>query len=251
MVDGEEGSGKSVFGMQLAKALDPDFDMSRLCFTADEFTKAIIRAKKGQCVVYDEAFTGLSARGSLTEVNRLLVSLMMEMRQKNLFVIIVMPTFFLLDKYVALWRAKGLFHVYTKQGKRGFWMYFNRQKKKELYLTGRKLYEYSRPRSSFRGRFFDQYTVDESEYRKRKQDALNKKSRVTRSHTYMEQRNILLYLLNKKYDIPQKEISHGMQKAGNSLSQNSISESIAHIEGEIKFKQMQDAVRNESAAKTP
>jgi len=107
IVDGVEGCGKSVFALQLAKILDPTFNLSRVCMTPQEFTRAILKAGKGQCVVFDEAFTGLSSRASLTEINRLIVSLMMEMRQKNLFVIIVMPTIFLLDRYVAIFRARG------------------------------------------------------------------------------------------------------------------------------------------------
>src|SRR3990167_1240677 len=83
VVDGAEGAGKSVFAQQIAKLVDPTFDTSRMCMTPQEFTTAILKAKKGQAVIFDEAFTGLSSRQSLAEVNRLIVSLMMEMRQKN------------------------------------------------------------------------------------------------------------------------------------------------------------------------
>jgi len=207
IIDGEERAGKSVFAMQLAKKLDPKFNLSRVCFDAEEFTKAVIKAKKGQCIIYDEAFTGLSSRGSLSEVNRLLVSLMMEMGQKNLFIIIVMPTFFLLDKYVAIWRARGLFHIYTKRGKRGYWLFFNRKTKKLLYLLGKKLYDYSKPKSNFRGRFYDQYVINEEEYRAKKGGAMNRKSRVTKAVKYMNQRNNLFYMLYDKFKINQTRIS--------------------------------------------
>jgi len=207
IIDGEERAGKSVFAMQLAKKLDPNFCLDRVCFDAEEFTKAVIKAKKGQCIIYDEAFTGLSSRGSLSEVNRLLVSLMMEMGQKNLFIIIVMPTFFLLDKYVAIWRARGLFHVYTKGGKRGYWLFFNRKTKKLLYLLGKKLYDYSKPKSNFRGRFYDQYVINEKEYREKKGGAMNRKSRVTKAVKYMNQRNNLFWMLYDKYKVNQTNIS--------------------------------------------
>jgi len=207
IIDGEERSGKSVFAMQLAKKLDPNFNLSRVCFDAEEFTKAVIKAKKGQCIIYDEAFTGLSSRGSLSEVNRLLVSLMMEMGQKNLFIIIVMPTFFLLDKYVAIWRARGLFHIYTKKGKRGFWLFFNRKTKKLLYLLGKKLYDYSKPKSNFRGRFYDQYVINEKEYRAKKGGAMNRKSRVTKAVKFMNQRNNLFWMLYDRFKINQTKIA--------------------------------------------
>ena len=233
VIDGEEGSGKSVFAQQLAKRFDSTFNLSRMAFTPDEFVKCILRAKKGQCVIFDEAFTGLSSRGSLSEVNRLLVSLMMEMRQKNLFVIIVMPTYFLLDKYVALWRARGLFHVYTKRGKRGYWMHFNKKQKKLLYLLGKKLYDYSKPRSSFKGRFYDRYTVDEPKYRELKKLAMNKKSRLTRAQVYMEQRNSLFWLLSKEYKLNNTNIARVCGKYGFKIARNTISEILMQKQKDI------------------
>lgn len=211
IVDGSEGSGKSTFAQQIAKVLDPTFCIERMCMTPTEFTKAILKANKGQCVIFDEAFTGLSSRASLTEINKLLVSLMMEMRQKNLIVIIVMPTIFLLDKYVALFRSRGLFHVYLKNGRRGQWIYFNNKKKKLLYLLGKKLYDYSKPRSGFRGRFLDQYTVNEEKYREKKRNALMNKSRGTKAETYKDQRDTLFWILYKKLKINYSKISRMCQ----------------------------------------
>lgn len=227
IVDGGEGAGKSVFAMQLAKVLDPSFCLERVCMIPEEFTKAVIRAKKGECIVFDEAFTGLSSRSSLSEINRLIVSLCMEMRQKNLFIIVVMPTIFMLDRYVALFRAKGLFHIYTKDGKRGRWVYFNNKSKKLLYILGKKLFSYAKPKSKFRGRFSNQYTINEQAYRDKKKEALNKKSRGTRTETYKFQRDILLYLMNKKYNVTQFQIALDCKKVGGfTLKQSTISEII-------------------------
>ncbi len=129
-VDGREGAGKSWFAFQLGKAVDPTLGISRVVFSPDDFRAAILRAKKGQCIIYDEAFTGYSSRSSLSPVNRVLVSLAMQMRQKNLFIIIVLPTIFLLDKYMAMFRTKGLFHVYESDGRRGYFRFYNSRVKK-------------------------------------------------------------------------------------------------------------------------
>ena len=246
IVDGEEGSGKSVFALQIAKVLDPEFSLDRECFSAEEFVKAIVKSKKGQCVIYDEAFTGLSSRGSLSEINRLLVSLMMEMRQKNLFVIIVMPTFFLLDKYVALWRAKGLFHVYTKRGKRGRWCFFNKKKKKLLYLQGKKLYSYNIPRTSFRGRFYDQYTINEQGYRKKKGNALQNKSRVTRAKEYMNQRNTLFWILKRELKLTQVQTAEYCKKWGYSIDRSTISDALASKQKEFMEKSLIKRIKEEA-----
>lgn len=224
VVDGGEGTGKSQFSMGLCKLVDPTFNLDRVCMTPNEFTKAIVNAKPRQAVLFDEGFTGLSSRQSLSEINRLIVSLIMEMRQKNLFVVIAMPTIFLLDRYVALFRARGLFHIYTKDGRRGRWVYFNNKSKKLLYIYGKKLFNYSKPKSRFRGRFTDHYVVNEMEYRKKKADALMKKSRQTKTEIFKHHRDLLFYILDRKLKIDQIRISNLCKKVGWNISRNAISE---------------------------
>jgi hypothetical protein len=181
LVDGTEGGGKSVLAQQGAYEVDPSFHISRIAFTPEEFKTAILNANKYQAVIYDEAYTGLSSRGTMSDINKTLVSMLAEIRQKNLFVFIVMPTFFDLDKYAAIWRSRGLLHVYTDKGYgRGYFSYYNKDRKKNLYILGKKFYDYKKPRPNFRGRFTSYYTVDETEYRARKLKALgNHKERGT------------------------------------------------------------------------
>ena len=224
IVDGGEGTGKSVFAFQLARVLDSNFNLDKIAMTPNEFTKAVLKAKKGECIVFDEGFTGLSSRASLTEINRVMVGLMMEMRQKNLFIIVVMPTIFLLDRYVALFRAKGLFHIYLKNGKRGRWIYFNNKKKKLLYIYGKKLISYSKPRSKLRGRFYDQYTINEKEYRLKKHKALMGKSRGTRAETFKAQRDKLLFIMRERLGLNTIKISNLLKIEGVSLARNTITE---------------------------
>lgn len=174
VIDGLEGSGKTTHGLQIGKFIDPSLNLDRVTLTADEFRSAIIHASPGQCVIYDEAFTGLSSRSALSEMNRLLVSLMMQMRQKNLFVIIILPSYFLLDKYVALFRAKSLIHVYELRGIRGYFAAYNIRLKRLLYLKGLKTYDYSQVRTNFRGRFYGKFALGpeiEQKYLKKKAQA--------------------------------------------------------------------------------
>jgi len=232
LIDGPEGSGKSVLGQQIGIIIDPTLTIDRICMTPIEFREAVLKAKKGNVIIYDEAFTGLSSRGSLTEVNKMLVELMMEMRQKNLFVIIVMPTFFMLDKYVALFRAKGLFHVYLKNGARGRWVYFNKKSIKLLYLFGKKLYSYKEPKSNARGRFMDGYAVNEEEYRKKKKESLMKKVRATKSEEYKNQRDICVSILYKELGITQTELADLLNENGWKIKQNTLSEIIKAVRTE-------------------
>ncbi len=172
MVDGYEGTGKSVFAQQVAYYCDQTFDIDSIPFTPSQFKKAVMGAKEYQAIVYDEAYTGLSSRATMTMINRSLVSMLAEIRQKKLFIIIVMPTFFDLDKYPALWRARALFHVYSHGFKRGYFLCFDMDRKKDLYILGKKFYNYSKPRCNFRGRFTNHYTVKKEEYLAKKKVSL-------------------------------------------------------------------------------
>ena len=150
VIDGEEGSGKSVLAMQLAKELDPSFTIENVVFNSDQFLERVRNVKRFSCVLLDEAYSAANSRATLTEVNRSMVGVATEMRQQNLFVLIVLPTFFDLDKYFALWRCRCLIHVYfRKDGSRGSYLIFPRNKKKLLYLNGKKTYNYSKPKSPY------------------------------------------------------------------------------------------------------
>lgn len=175
ITDGRERAGKSLFTLQQAKYLDPTFDLSRVCFTPEEFLFQIRNAPAGSVIVFDEAFRGLSSKSSQSRVNKTIVQAMMEMGQKNLIVFIVLPTFFLLEMYAAVLRANVLFHIYKdKSGRRRFRIY-NYKKKSWLYKIGkRKGFDYSFPRISRKhtGRFYGVFPIDEASYRKKKLDSL-------------------------------------------------------------------------------
>ena len=178
VIDGAEGSGKSTFALQIGRYIDPSLDLSRVCFDGESFQKAIINSNKGQCVIFDEAFVGLSSRSAVSRMNNTIVSMMMQMRQKNLFVIIVLPSFFLLDKYVAMWRCKYLLHVYERKLRRGYFIGFTEKKKKGLYLLGKKGFSYKSSYSKAKGRFYGKFAIGEKEveeeYRTKKAKAFER-----------------------------------------------------------------------------
>ena len=171
--DGAEGAGKSTKAIQDAYYCDPTLTVDRITFTPFAFRDAILAATQYQAVVYDEAYSGLSSRGAMSLVNKSLVSMLTEIRQKNLFVFIVLPCYFDLDKYVALWRSRLLIHVYTAKGfKRGYFSFYNTERKKEMYMLGKKLYEYNKGKPNFKGRFTKYFPLDIDQYKKLKAKAL-------------------------------------------------------------------------------
>lgn len=176
-IDGPEGSGKSTLAIQCAYYCDPTLDLNRIVFTPDEFKAAILSAKPYASVVYDEAYTGLSSRAAMSKINRVLVAMLAEIRQKNLFVWIVMPTFFDLDRYAALWRTRGLIHVYTGDDfRRGLFAFYNADKKKDLYINGKKFYSYYTPKPNFTGTFGPFLPIDKTGYDEKKRLALEGRS---------------------------------------------------------------------------
>lgn len=227
IIDGEERSGKSVFGMQLgayvSSQLNTPFDLSNVCMTPEEFRNKVTTSGKRQSVIYDEAHRGMGSRRALSEVNRILIDLMMEMGQKNLFIVIVLPYYFMLDKYAAIARAKGLFHIYEKRRKR-FWCYFNRKNKLRLYLKGKKEYNYNCMKwPQFRGRFYNQYTLTEGDYRNKKAGSFKHDPKTARADKFMEQRDKILWALHKELG------NLGSLKLNELLKQYKVVISAAHL----------------------
>lgn len=119
--------------------------------------------------------------------------------QKNLIILVVMPTFFMLEKYVALFRARGLFHIYRKGVKKGYFLYFNAEKKKILFLAGQKMMSYKGCRANFRGRFLNKYMIDEAKYRKLKEKALISSSLDKKENKLQDQRDRFIYMVWREW----------------------------------------------------
>ncbi len=177
VVDGGERKGKSVFAQQLASFVDPDFSLKNIVFTPKQFEYAILNSKPYSCIIYDEAYGGINSRATMSKVNRSIVKMLTEIGSRNLYIIIVLPCFFELDKYVALWRSKALFHIYTMEDPkstrivRGFFTAHNEDNKKNLYIYGKKFLNYKVTNPDFRGRFTNKWLVDKSEYEQKKRKA--------------------------------------------------------------------------------
>lgn len=174
IVDGREGSGKSVWTMQFSKVLYPGLSVASYCFTPEEFEAAIKNAKRGEVIVFDEAFRGYSSRSVLSKVNKVLFGMIQEIRQLNLCIILVVPSFFSLDREISIRRANGLFHVFEHPKYKTFrmWAYYDYNKKQYLYDYGKKNFNYKVCKPLCWGKFFDYYTIDEAAYRLKKRESL-------------------------------------------------------------------------------
>lgn len=232
-VDGREGSGKSVFAIQQAAYLDPTIiegNIERICFTAEEFLTAIRKTESGKVIVFDEAFRGLSSRGALSKTNKMIVQAMMEMRQKNLIVFIVLPTFFMLDLYVAMLRSNALFHISKEKVKtRRTFKGYNYKKKAKLYQDGvKKGWEYKIP-TRLKGHFYNNYPGGkefELKYRAKKLKSLEevdvKTAETEQVHKDTLRLNYLLTIMNKEMKISSERLAKWMNQAPVPLARSQI-----------------------------
>lgn len=141
VVYGRERGGKSTWVFQQAKYIDPTFNIKRICFTPEQFLDQIRTAPPGSVVVFDEAFRGFSSKSTLSKVNKMLVQAMMEVGRRNLIIFIVLPSYSLLENYVAIHRSHALFQVYErKDGRYRGWRCYNRKKKAQIYFKSKRTY---------------------------------------------------------------------------------------------------------------
>ena len=236
IIDGQEGSAKSTVAAQIAYYVDRSFTQERMCLRPDEFIDKINSATKGQAVVFDEAYTGLASRAAFSEINKLLVEMMMEMRKKNLFVVLCIPSVFYLEKYAALHRARGLFHCYFgKGGKRGQFLAYNDKKLKQLYLYGKRAMSYYFPKVNIKCRFVKTVPIDWVSYEERKIKALKVKKVSKRAELHLNQRDFLITLLleHPKIKINQRKLAEIFKMSGYPLEQRSISGSVERIKDRL------------------
>ena len=203
LYDGREGTGKSMLAIQHASALDPEFNINKIAWNANQFIKLIKspERKKGDCILLDEAFSAASSRAALSSVNKAMMAVATEMRQKNLFILIVLPSFFDLDRYFALWRCDTLFHVYfNKKGDRGQYVIFPFHKKQRLYLIGKKGYNYNCVKSPYPPcKYMKNWVLDETEYRRLKAQAFSKRSLSIWEKKWKDRTGMLIRVLHDAY----------------------------------------------------
>ena len=95
-------------------------------------------------------------------------------RQKNLFVLIVLPSFFRLSSYFAIDRSRFMMRTYLKKGERSYFAYYGNKRKDKLYRLGKQEHNYNVVKPTLRGRFERCYPLETEEYVTFKETTLNK-----------------------------------------------------------------------------
>lgn len=153
---GPEGSGKGAkMGHILRYISDDKFDPKKDLIGADyvDGLTKIKNVKKMGWLGFDEFVSFGLGSETMKKEARDLHKIFSIFRQKNLFVVICLPSFFRLQSYYALDRSDALFSTYIKNGKRGFFSFYGKKTKDKLYRFGKKTHNMEAVKPTFRGRF--------------------------------------------------------------------------------------------------
>lgn len=211
VIDGRERIGKSVFAQQVGWYLsDGKLQLADICLTAEEFQKRVKDCPKYGVVIFDECYLGMASADAMKKYNRILMQLMVTVGQKNLCIILVLPSVFDLNKYLPLHRSDGLLHVFRHKRERGHFAFYNSAKLKHIYIGGKKFYSYGKLKPNFHGKFYNHYCIDETEYRQKKSESLNQLL-SSQSIEEVSTRKAMLYraikIVKNLSELPNKDIA--------------------------------------------
>lgn len=228
-VTGYPGYGKSTFVIQEASICDHTFNHKRMYQNVEDFIEGVKNSKNyGEAHCLDESYDGMNSGEIRREVGRALMNVMNIIRQKRLYIFIVLPNFFDLHKSIAIFRTRWLFHLYSPEfGDIGYFAAFGRSAKQRLYIKGKKFEDYDCVPAEFIGKFTPEIpsNFDWKAYEKIKEH--NLKNVFIKSHedrSAVQQRNTLLHYLKTKLSHTSKKLS---ELTG--LSERSVQDGIRKI----------------------
>ena len=167
-ISGDEGSGKSSLAGNIMRYMTDDkFNPITDLIGAEEDNVVMDKLESipdGGAIMFDEGNTYFLSTETMKKEQRNLHKLFSIFRQKNLFCLIIAPSFFRLNSYFALDRSRFHIRTYLVNGERGFFNFFGDKRKSKLYRLGKPHHDYSIVRSNFKGRFTKCYSLETEEY---------------------------------------------------------------------------------------
>lgn len=120
---GQEGSGKSTLALRMAEYFDKNFSVDNIVFTPQGFINRSKEVDKYSAIVVDEGANVFYSRDAMKKEVKSAIKFLTQMRELNLFIIINIPNFFIIDKYLREHRTKsmsravkpGWFHFFSKK----------------------------------------------------------------------------------------------------------------------------------------
>ena len=204
IIDGRPGTGKSTLAAQISYfCSNGHLTLTNEIFTVNQFLEEMKNAKKGDGLILDEAFDLLNKRKAQSNQNMIALSILQQMRVRQSFIFIVLPSVFDLDKNIILNLCDTFIHTYRKPfGARGQFSVYDIDGLKKLWLYGRQSLSYSPKiaKPNFRGRFTKFFPLDMEAYEDKKNKALEsmKLSEKPEGSKYLTQRNKLIVKMREE-----------------------------------------------------
>ena len=179
----EVGTGKSVIAQQIGEAYTElvneihkdklekplEFGMQNIVFCPEDLIDRSFKLPKYSCIILDE----WEDLHYWSELGTTLRQFFRKCRQLNLFMIVIIPNFFQLNMNYAIGRSIFFIDVRFGDGfERGFFKFYNFERKRDLYLQGKKEHNYNVVGANFEGRFPDGYAVPRELYLQQKHEDL-------------------------------------------------------------------------------
>ena len=215
----EVGAGKSVFAQQFSEAylesirqqhnIDNKLSMQNIIFKPKDLIERAFKVPKYSVIIVDE----WEDYHYWSELGISLRQFFRKCRQLNLCIVLIIPNFFQLPMGYAISRSVALVDVkYAGEFDRGYFSFYNFQKKKELYVKGKKTQNYNVVSPNFTGRFTDGYVVNEEEYRTAKLNDLEEQESKGKPLTKIQietqiKGKLFKQLMKKLPEIPVKRLA--------------------------------------------
>lgn len=154
IITGNEGFGKSNLLLDMVteweRITGTVCSIDNIGLTQEQWIKAVsIAEPKVGIAPFDEAGDGLLSRDAMNDFNKDVIKMYTVIRGKCLMTILVLPSFWYLDKFFRMHRVKGMFFVYSR-GRVAFW---NKKQLKRMIIKGEDNQDVWAVKPSFRDGF--------------------------------------------------------------------------------------------------
>lgn len=174
IIDGKRRTGKSTLEKTIAYLIDPNITIKNFVAGLEDAPEAIEMANDDSVLCFDESSLNFASKDAMKKAQNQLLKIIDVVGQKRLTIIFVLPSFFELNRSIAVTHSLFLIHVYTDEKlNRGRFAYFGTQNKKKLYEIGKKNFgSYAKPKSDWTGTFRNFELPFEDEYINLKKESL-------------------------------------------------------------------------------
>lgn len=165
--------------------LNLTFDMKNIVFNIEEFIERAFELPKYSVLILDE--NDEVDEHYASELSVRLRKFLKKAGQLNLCMLVITPDFFQMKKGLAVQRSNFLVDVqFRGEFERGYFSFYSHDKKRELYIKGKKEYNWKLVRPSFSGRFTKGYAVDKDQYLEAKKKDLEDSEKEDKKDKRME-----------------------------------------------------------------